>query len=149
MACCLLAPSHYLNQCWVLMEVKFWHSLGSNLTASAKATILWNEFEFYTFEIIATSPGGHWVKYSGTSLQRPWNYQQTPTKCLILSIQIDGLMQEKRNSIANALELHLSCTNQLKQRLAWETTSHLRPHWEVVFLERFCPFIPHERPPHI
>ena len=24
---------------------------------------------------------------------------------------IDGLMQERRNSIANALELHLSCTN--------------------------------------
>ena len=24
---------------------------------------------------------------------------------------IDGLVQERRNSIANALELHLSCTN--------------------------------------
>ena len=24
----------------------------------------------------------------------------------------DGLMQERRNSIANTLELHLSCTNQ-------------------------------------
>ena len=26
-------------------------------------------------------------------------------------LHIDGLLQEKRNSIANALELHLSCTN--------------------------------------
>ena len=25
--------------------------------------------------------------------------------------QMDGLVQERRNSIANALELHLSCTN--------------------------------------
>ena len=28
--------------------------------------------------------------------------------------QIDGLVQEKRNSIANALELCLSCTNPSK-----------------------------------
>ena len=28
--------------------------------------------------------------------------------------QIDGLVQERRNSIANALELRLSCTNPLK-----------------------------------
>ena len=28
-------------------------------------------------------------------------------------LHIDGLVQEKRNSIANALELRLSCTNSL------------------------------------
>ena len=28
------------------------------------------------------------------------------------SQQIDGLVQERRNSIANALELRLSCTNR-------------------------------------
>ena len=28
--------------------------------------------------------------------------------------QIDGLVQERRNSIANALELRLSCTNPSK-----------------------------------
>ena len=27
------------------------------------------------------------------------------------NVYIDGLVQERRNSIANALELHLSCTN--------------------------------------
>ena len=27
---------------------------------------------------------------------------------------MDGLVQERRNSIANALELHLSCTNASK-----------------------------------
>ena len=30
--------------------------------------------------------------------------------------QIDGLVQERRNSIANALELRLSCTNPSKYR---------------------------------
>ena len=32
----------------------------------------------------------------------------------VINLQIDGLMQEKRNSIANALELCLSCTNPSK-----------------------------------
>ena len=32
--------------------------------------------------------------------------------------QIDGLVQERCNSIANALELRLSCTNPLKSSLA-------------------------------
>ena len=35
---------------------------------------------------------------------------------------IDGLMQGRRNSIANALELHLSCTNP--SRYAWHYVSH-------------------------
>ena len=32
------------------------------------------------------------------------------------NIAIDGLVQERRNSIANALELRLSCTNPLRCR---------------------------------
>ena len=42
-----------------------------------------------------------------------------------LSLSIDGLMQERHNSIANALELHLSCTNSLK----WGTH---KPLWTVM-----------------
>ena len=31
MACCLTAPSHYLNQCWLMIsEEVLWHSLDSN-----------------------------------------------------------------------------------------------------------------------
>ena len=34
---------------------------------------------------------------------------------LVLTVrEIDGLVQERRNSIANALELRLSCTNSSK-----------------------------------
>ena len=43
MACCLMAPSHYLNQCWLLSIEVLWHSPESKLTVSAKATILHNE----------------------------------------------------------------------------------------------------------
>ena len=38
----------------------------------------------------------------------PWFYDYTHN---ILYLDIDGLAQERRNSIANALELHLFCTN--------------------------------------
>ena len=32
MACCLMAPSHYLNQCWAIFSKVQWHSNESNLT---------------------------------------------------------------------------------------------------------------------
>ena len=47
--------SHDLNQCWLLDHEALWHSQ-NNSTESAQAIILYNEFENYTFEIIATSP---------------------------------------------------------------------------------------------
>ena len=34
MACCLTAPSHYPNQCWLLISVVLWHSPESNFTVS-------------------------------------------------------------------------------------------------------------------
>ena len=39
---------------------------------------------------------------------------ETTLQCNIVFHWLDGLVQERRNSIANALELHLSCTNPLK-----------------------------------
>ena len=61
-ACCLTAPSHYLNQCWLLISNVPWHSHESNCTASAPTNILHSKFQNYTFEIAATSPRGQWVK---------------------------------------------------------------------------------------
>ena len=58
MACCLMAPSHYLNQCCPLISEVLWHSLKSNFTANAQATILYDKFENHTFPITATSPKG-------------------------------------------------------------------------------------------
>ena len=41
----------------------------------------------------------------------PWGSTVIGTWKLKMMGYIDGLVQERRNSIANALELHLSCTN--------------------------------------
>ena len=62
MAWCLTTSSHYLNQCWVVNSQVLWQSHGSNFTASAQATILYNECEKYTFEIALIYPRGQWVK---------------------------------------------------------------------------------------
>ena len=57
MACCLAAPSHYLNQCWLLTSDVLWYSPVSNFTVSAPGTILYSEFENYTFAISHISQG--------------------------------------------------------------------------------------------
>ena len=37
MACCLTAPSHYLNQCWLIINKVQWHSSECNFTRDASA----------------------------------------------------------------------------------------------------------------
>ena len=46
MACCLTAPSHYLNQCWLISKVQ-WHSSEMNCTSDPSAIKYWNELENY------------------------------------------------------------------------------------------------------
>ena len=37
MACCLTAPSHYLNQCWLIISEVQWHSYWGNFTRDASS----------------------------------------------------------------------------------------------------------------
>ena len=39
MACCLTAPSHYLNQCWLTISEVWWHSSEGNFIRDTSATI--------------------------------------------------------------------------------------------------------------
>ena len=36
MACCLTAPSHYLNQCWLMISEVLWYSPDSNFAENTK-----------------------------------------------------------------------------------------------------------------
>ena len=47
MACCLKAPSHYLNHCWLMISGVLWHSPDSNFTENTQDIYLWNEFEIH------------------------------------------------------------------------------------------------------
>ena len=61
MACCLTAPSHYLNQCWQMIREVLWYSPESNLTKNTQDIYRWNEFEIYWLESVVKSRRGQWV----------------------------------------------------------------------------------------
>ena len=42
MACCLTAPSHYLNQCWLISGKVQWHPSESNFTRDTSVISHWN-----------------------------------------------------------------------------------------------------------
>ena len=57
MACCLTAPSHYLNQCWLMINEVLWHSPEINFTGNTQDIYPRYASESYSeFKITATSP---------------------------------------------------------------------------------------------
>ena len=62
MAFCLTAPSHYLNQCWLIISKIKLHSSDSNFTSDNSAINHWNKFEDHSSKISVKSPRGQWVK---------------------------------------------------------------------------------------
>ena len=61
MAWCLTAPSHYLNQRWLIISEILWHAPQRNFTVIDQVDILYSEFENYNFKITATPRRGQWV----------------------------------------------------------------------------------------
>ena len=59
---CLTAPSHYLNQCWLIMHLVLWHPSEKNVIGISQNINSKKELENYNFENIA-SPRGQWVNY--------------------------------------------------------------------------------------
>ena len=61
MTCCLMALSHYLNQCWPIIKGVLWYSPESNFTVTAHAAVL--HLKIILFKIIATRMSlTHWVR---------------------------------------------------------------------------------------
>ena len=61
MACCLTAPSHYLNQCWLIIRKVQWYSSEDNFTSNVSAINQWNKLGNYLYKIPLKSPRGQWV----------------------------------------------------------------------------------------
>ena len=61
MTWCLMAPSHYLNQYWLIIKVVCDIHL-DNLIVNAQDLNPWYEFENYWFKITAASYRSQWVK---------------------------------------------------------------------------------------
>ena len=58
---CMMAPGHYLTQCWLLINEILWHSPEKIFTASPQANILYKETEIWTLKITVKSARGQWV----------------------------------------------------------------------------------------
>ena len=56
-ACCLTAPSHYLTQCWLIINEVLWHSSEIKFTENTHDSNLQDEFEYYNFKILLHLPG--------------------------------------------------------------------------------------------
>ena len=61
MACCLTAPSHYLNQCWLIIRGVLWHTSESSFAGIAQGIESGYEFEKDILKNIFKSPRGQWV----------------------------------------------------------------------------------------
>ena len=61
MACCLMAPSHYLNQCWLIFSKVLWHSSEGIIIRRSEDTNQKIKIENYIFRILSRSPRGQWV----------------------------------------------------------------------------------------
>ena len=57
MTCCLMTPSHYLNQCWLFFTEGLWQSSQNNFTATAEADIPYDELENLLLKSMAHLPG--------------------------------------------------------------------------------------------
>ena len=61
MACCLMAPSHYLNQFWLIISKVLWHSWEGITMRRSEHTNQYNKIENYIFRIAFRFPRGQWV----------------------------------------------------------------------------------------
>ena len=82
MACCLTAPSHYLNQYWLLISDVLWNSPTSNSTASAQLLYYMMILKIMILKLLPHIPGSNELKFvvalyrlagccSGTAVKNP------------------------------------------------------------------------------
>ena len=62
MVCWPMAPSRYLNQCWLIISEVFWHSPEGNFIGNAQDIYLWHTFEKLIIE--GYSHSSHWPRNS-------------------------------------------------------------------------------------
>ena len=83
MAWCLTAPSHYLNQCWLIINEVLRHSPQGSSTGNAQDIYRSYEFENYYSKIRATSPRGQWFK-SRDNFMYAYSQWETTLQCNVV-----------------------------------------------------------------
>ena len=99
---CLTAPSHYLNQCWLIIKDVLWHSTVTNFTRSAH-------------ELIIIRCDRRWAEANGECC-----FVDSPVPCLelleALTKALIGLALELQAALTEVLQL------QPAHRRTWELT---------------------------
>ena len=72
MAWCLTAPSHYLNQCWLIINGTVWHSPKTNFMRSSRYQVVKWAWK-HTWNITSTSLRGQWVNHSSADKDGVWS----------------------------------------------------------------------------
>ena len=67
MACCLTAPSHYLNQCWLIIAKVQWCSSEGNFHLRYRCHLSLKLAWKFFLKILLKSPRGQWVKTKTTN----------------------------------------------------------------------------------
>ena len=68
MACCLTAPSHCLNQCWLIISKVEWRLSKGKFTRDTSAIDHWNYLENLVPKMAFKFPRGQWVKHQTDQL---------------------------------------------------------------------------------
>ena len=74
MACCLTAPSHYLNQCWLIIRKVEWYASKGKFTRDNSAINHWNYLANQVPRISFKFPRGQWVKRKITVSKGVWTH---------------------------------------------------------------------------
>ena len=77
MACCLMAPSHYLDQYWLINKV-LWHSPEGDFTGNAQDSYSWCRFENKRLKNTARYPRHQWVNFK-CNLSIDWSVKRDLT----------------------------------------------------------------------
>ena len=112
MAHCLTAPSHYLNQCWLIISKAQYHSSEGNSTKDTSAIkhkkIAW-KLLIKKFHLIL--PGANELMCTIGYRNYILHHVMDPFLLSVHCYTVDGFVTERHNSNANAVELRLFITN--------------------------------------
>ena len=136
MACCLTAPSHYLNQCLQIISEVLWLSPNGCFTRNAKEIYAWYESKNFRFHIRAASPRGYWV----CTLRPRQNGHYFPDdifKCIFLN---ENIRISTKISLKLVPNVPINNITALVQTMAWRCPGDkpLSEPMEVNLLTHIC-----------
>ena len=125
---CLMSQDHYLNQCWLLISKVLWHSLKSDFTASAKANVMYIQFEKYTSWITAASLRGQSLQWRHNERGGASNHETSP---LFAQLLVQAQIKTKQTS-----KLRVTCLCWGNSPMTSEFSTQKARNAENVFIWR-------------